>query len=194
MKKILIILFLSLLFIAESSAMRPEKFILNCELKDGIFESSFENFHPKTIKIYNGDKFSLKVDKISKKIYTEDQNLTVLHGIKNETNIINYESFIKKSKFDWEKFKKYSDSYKLHSFWLSELVITEKPYLKYKYKGEICLLCDNAETFKVKIYEYVDLREKLPADIVKNVKKRTETLKTTKPFILKPSCKWKPYN
>ena len=82
----------------------------------------------------------------------------------------------------------------MHSFWLSELVITEKPYLKYKYKGEICLLCDNAETFKVKIYEYVDLREKLPADIVKNVKKRTETLKTTKPFILKPSCKWKPYN
>ena len=39
------------------------------------FRVSFENFHPKTIKIYNGDKFSLKVDKISKKIYTEDQNL-----------------------------------------------------------------------------------------------------------------------
>ena len=194
MKKILIILFLSLLFTVESSAMRPEKFILNCELKDGILESSFENFHPKTKKKFNGVKFSLKVDKISKKSYSEDQNLTILHGIKNETNIINYESYIKKSKFDWEKFKEFNDSKKLHSFWLSELVITEKPYVKYKYKGEICLLCDNAETFKVMIFEYGDLREMLPANSVKNLKKITESLKNTKPFILKPSCKWKPYN
>ena len=194
MKKILIILFLSLFFIAESSAMRPEKFILNCELKDGIFESTFVNFHPKTKKKFNGVKFSLKVDKISKKIYSEDQNLSIIHGIKNEANIINYEAYIKKSKLNWERLKKYNDSKKLSSFWLSELIITEKPYLKYKYKGEICLLCDNAETFEVMIFEYVDLREKLPANSVKNLKKIMESPKNSKPFILKPSCKWKPYN
>ena len=196
MKLTIFILILTLLIFDESNAFRPKKFTLDCELKDGMFNSSFTNFDKKDIKKFKNKNLSFQVDTISNTITSNSNDLFILHGISESEDLLDYEGLIKKKwgKKSWETFKKYKDMYELDIFWVSELVIEEEPLTKYKYEGAICLLCSNAkELLEIKIVEYgrfsalPKLKEKIAniekAEIAKNLKN---------PYTLIPACKWKP--
>ena len=135
MKLTIFILILTLLIFDESNAFRPKKFTLDCELKDGMFNSSFTNFDKKDIKKFKNKNLSFQVDTISNTITSNSNDLFILHGISESEDLLDYEGLIKKKwgKKSWETFKKYKDMYELDIFWVSELVIEEEPLTKYKY-------------------------------------------------------------
>ena len=205
MKKILIVLFLTLFIANESNAFRPKQFIASCELKDGIFESSFTNFAKKDIKRFKNKSLSIRIDSISKNIMSNNDGLSILHGILENEKLINYELFMKK-KFgekSWDKtFKKYEYMHTNDLYWLSELVIQEEPLVKYKYEGKICLICKNEDFLKIEIFEYSGLKIPLGinlSDTAEVKKKKYDTAKevivaknSQNPYTLTPSCKWKP--
>jgi len=192
----ILVLFLTFFIADESYAFRPKKFTLDCELKDGMFNSSFTNFDKKDIKKFKNKNLSFRVDTISNKITTNSNDLLILHGISESEDLLDYEGYIKKKwdKNSWETFKKYKDMYELDIFWVSELVIQEEPLTKYKYEGAICLLCSNAkELLEIKIIEYgrfpalSKLKEK-----ISNIEKAVIAKNSKNPYTLIPTCKWKP--
>ena len=216
MKKLLGILVLGLLFCIgfadESNAYRPKKFIVDCELKDGMFKSSFTNFDKKDIKRFKDKNLSFNVDTVSNKITSTSDELLILHGIIESQDLINFEQYIKKtrgkSKYEkeqaWEKWKKYEEMHKFDLIWMSELIIEEEPLTKYKYESTICLLCRASREFlKIEIVEYggfgvglglkgSDLnKENLKKNLNASIQKAVIAKNQRNPYTLTPTCKWK---
>ena len=187
---ILIIFFFTLFLNSESNAFRPEKLIANCELKDGMFKSSFTNFDKKDINRFKNKILSIKIDATSKNVMSNNDNLEILHGILDSEKLISYEELITKKygKKDWEKtWKKYEDMYAKNLFWVSEMVIQEEPFVKYKYEGKICLTCKNEDFFKIQIVEWSK------KGITGSESKGIYPQNTKNPYTLTPECKWKPF-
>ena len=188
-KKLFLIVFLLTIFLSsESNAFIPDKFISNCELKDGMFGSSFTNFDKEDIKRFKNKILSLKIDTTLNTVMSNNDNLEILHGISESEKLINYEELMinKYGKKDWEKtWKKYEDMYAKNLFWISELVIQEEPLIKYKYEGKICLICRNEDFFKIEIVEW-SMKEMMGSKgfYPQNLKN---------PYTLTPECKWKPF-
>ena len=187
-KLLLLVLSLNLLFINDSNAFRPKKFISNCELKSGLFGSSFTNFHAKDIKKFQNKNLSLKIDTTSKIIMFNGDNLEILHGISDSKKLINYKELIVNNfgKESWENtFKKYENLHINDLYWVSELLIQEDPKIKYKYEGKICLICRNEDFLKIKIVEWKE---------VKLFEKEILSPKNSdSPYTLTPKCGWKPF-
>ena len=184
MKKIILLpFFLVLFFNNVSNGFTPEKYIINCELKDGLFESSFTNFDKKDIKRFKNKILSLKIDTTSKIVMSNNDNLEILHGILESEKLISYEELRinQYGKEDWEKsWKKYEDLHLNELFWISELVIEEDPVVKYKYEGKI-----KSGNLKIIIIEW-STREIMGTKSIypKNLQN---------PYTLTPKCKWKPF-
>ena len=188
-KKLFLIVFLLTIFLSsESNAFIPDKFISNCELKDGMFGSSFTNFDKEDIKRFKNKILSLKIDTTLNTVMSNNDNLEILHGISESEKLINYEELMinKFGKKDWEKtWKKYEDMYAKNLFWISELVIQEEPLIKYKYEGKICLICSNEDFFKIKIVEW-SMKEMMGS-------KGFYPQNSKNPYTLTPECKWKTF-
>ena len=184
MKKInLLPFFLVLFFNNVSNGFTPEKYIINCELKDGLFESSFTNFDKKDIKRFKNKILSLKIDTTSKIVMSNNDNLEILHGILESEKLISYEELMinQYGKEDWEKsWKKYEDLHLNELFWISELVIEEDPVVKYKYEGKI-----KSGNLKIIIIEW-STREIMGT-------KSIYPIHLQNPYTLTPKCKWKPF-